>query len=393
MRRAAVVLLGPLLPLLARAEPAPVIGGDDVPTGKWPDAAAMYYPDGQQGCTGTLIAPTVALTAGHCLYDGGPSAVLVGTNSLSRRSEGDFLPVMKRIAYPQSQSTYDIAVVVLGQASRFAPRPIATGWARLDIKDGASVDIVGYGAVDRDANQYINELQEATTTITDADCVRSAGCNSAAMPAGELGAGGMGIDTCPGDSGGPLYVTTSYGSFLAGVTSRGYDDNRYYCSEGGIYVRPDKIVDWIEQQAGVPIARGPEPTFEALTAVRGHAAETQIDANDPKSESHTFALTTPPMHGTAKVTEDGRVRVCTDPGVAGQDSLVVTITDTTTAGRALAVTIPITIADGAPADSCDVDAFENDGSDGGCCDSGRNANGSVVLGIALAAVLRRRRRR
>lgn len=392
MRRAAVVLLGPLLPLLARAEPAPVIGGDDSPAGKWPDAAAMYYPDGQQGCTGTLIAPTVALTAGHCIYDGGPTNVLVGTNSLARRADGEFLPVMKRIPYPQSQSSYDIAVVVLSQPSTITPRPIATGWARLDIKDGASVDIVGYGAIDRDANDYINELQEATTTITDADCVRSAGCNSAAMPAGELGAGGMGIDTCPGDSGGPLYVTTSYGNFLAGVTSRGYDDNRYYCSEGGIYARPDKIVDWIEQQAGVPVARGPEPTFGPLVAVRGHAAETQIDANDPKSESHTFALTTPPANGTAKVTEDGRVRVCTNPGVAGPDSMVVTITDTTTAGRALAVKIPITINDGTPAESCDVDAFENDGSGGGCCDSGRSANGSVVLGIALAAVLRRRRR-
>ncbi|MDX2091798.1 MAG: trypsin-like serine protease [Kofleriaceae bacterium] len=391
MRRAAVVLLGPLLPLLARAEPAPVIGGDTSPAGKWPDTAAMYYPDGNQGCTGTLIAPTVVLTAGHCIYDGGPSAVLVGTNSLSRRADGEFLPVTKRIPYPDSDSTYDIAVLVLGQASRITPRPIATGWARADIKDGAAVAIAGYGAIDRDANDYVNEMQEATTTITDADCVRSAGCNPAAKPSGELGAGGMGIDTCPGDSGGPLYLTTSYGAFLAGVTSRGYDDNLYYCSEGGIYARPDKIINWIEQEAGVPVARGPEPTWDALAAVRGHAAETQLDANDPKSESHTYALTTPPMNGTAKVTADGRVRVCTDPGVAGQDSMVVTITDTTTPGRTLAVKMPITINDGAPGANCDVEAFENDGS-GGCCDSGRNANGSIVLGIGLVAVLRRRQR-
>ena len=39
------------------------------------------------------------------------------------------------------------------------------------------------------------------------------------MPDGELGAGGMGIDTCPGDSGGPLYLPTDFGTFLAGVTS------------------------------------------------------------------------------------------------------------------------------------------------------------------------------
>ena len=102
------------LPVAARAQPAPVIGGNDAPAGKWPDVAAMYYPDGQQGCTGTLIAPTVVLTAGHCIYDGGPSAVLVGTNSLARRGDGDFLPVTKRVEYPSSQSSYDVAVVVLG---------------------------------------------------------------------------------------------------------------------------------------------------------------------------------------------------------------------------------------------------------------------------------------
>ena len=30
-----------------------------------------------------------------------------------------------------------------------------------------------------------------------------------------------------------------YGAFLAGITSRGYTNNQYYCSEGGIYGRPD----------------------------------------------------------------------------------------------------------------------------------------------------------
>ena len=49
---------------------------------------------------------------------------------------------------------------------------------------------------------YVDELQEATTVITDADCSRTdLGCNIAAYPNGELGAGGMGVDSCPGDSG------------------------------------------------------------------------------------------------------------------------------------------------------------------------------------------------
>ena len=74
----------------------------------------------------------------------------------------------------------------------------------------------------------------------------------------------MGIDTCPGDSGGPMYLLTEYGTFLAGVTSRSYDNSQFACSEGGIYGRPDKIVDWIEQQTGVKVARGPEPTARPI---------------------------------------------------------------------------------------------------------------------------------
>src|SRR5436853_7921248 len=43
---------------------APVIGGTAAPPGKWPDAVGVL---GAQGaCTGTLIAPDVVITAGHC---------------------------------------------------------------------------------------------------------------------------------------------------------------------------------------------------------------------------------------------------------------------------------------------------------------------------------------
>src|SRR5262245_61843655 len=307
----------------------PVIGGSNAPPGKWPDAAAVYDGSGpvdQQVCSGTLIAPTVAITAGHCNESGIViDNILVGTNSLANPGLGEMLPVARRIEYPSSQTSEDVTVLVLARPSRFAPRAIASGWARLDIKNGAVVELVGYGAIDKQASTYIDELQEAQSTITDFDCSTSPGCNADAMPDGELGAGGMGIDTCPGDSGGPMYLLTDYGNFLAGVTSRSYDNATFPCSQGGIYERPDRIVDWIEQQAGVPVARAPEPTADPISVVRGQGGETMIAANDPKSHDHTFALTTPPAHGIAKVRDDGRVRVCADPTATGADSLTVTV--------------------------------------------------------------------
>ncbi len=390
MRAAVVVLSLSLVPVLADADPgtAPVIGGTDAPAGKWPDVAGVYFGGSTPECTGTLIAPTVVLTAGHCA--GGITSVLIGTSSLARQAEGDMVPVMQTIEYPQSETTEDIAVLILTRSSTKAPRSIATGWASLDIKNGASISIVGYGAIDKSARMYVNELKEATTTITDADCTdHPDSCNPGAQPAGELGAGGMGIDTCPGDSGGPLYLPTDYGTFLAGVTSRGYTDNVYDCSEGGLYARPDKIVRWIEEVAKVEVGRGPEPTVpRSLSGVRGHLIEAQIDANDPKSEKHIYAITAQPTYATAAIRNDGHLRVCTDPAVVAMDTLSLSVTDKNDPSRTLAYTIALQITEGNAGDGCDADDFDS----GGCCDSGRSAGGSLPIGIGVLLLLRRRRR-
>src|SRR5687767_2580380 len=77
-----------------------ILGGGDAPAGKWPDVAAVLV-NGQQKCTGVLIAPNVALTAGHC-NEPLLRSILVGATSLARPSEGQTLNVVKRIEYPDS---------------------------------------------------------------------------------------------------------------------------------------------------------------------------------------------------------------------------------------------------------------------------------------------------
>ena len=390
---AAHLTLGTLLSTAAFAGSghAPVIGGANAPQGKWPDVAAVFFKSGttdQQECTGTLIAKNVVVTAGHC-NDPALDNVLLGTNSLARPQDGEIVPVMQRFEYPSSQTSEDITVLLLGRDAVEAPRKIATGWAQVDIKNGAPVQLVGYGATDANGNVYIDDLQEVMSTITDFDCTTSVGCNAPAKPDGELGAGGGGIDTCPGDSGGPMYLLTSYGDFLAGVTSRSYDNATKACGEGGIYERPDKIIAWAEQQTGVTMARGPEPTSEPLTGIATAPVEVKLEANDPLSTSHTFELTTPPTSGTAAVRADGEIRVCL--GTATTDSLTVTITDTNDITRKLAWTLPITATSGEAPNSCDASAFDGGPSGGGCCDAGRNAAGSLPLGLGVLVMLRRRR--
>jgi secreted trypsin-like serine protease len=65
---------------------------------------------------------------------------------------------------------------------------------------------------------------------------------------------GLQRDTCKGDSGGPLYIHTGNDQYaLLGVTSRGVRNGFTTCGDGGIYVRLDRCVDWIEQVTGIKL--------------------------------------------------------------------------------------------------------------------------------------------
>jgi secreted trypsin-like serine protease len=401
MRLATAALACSLIPAVAaRASggpPSEVIGGADAKAGKWPDVAAILFPDGNLDealCTGTLIAPNVVITAGHC-YDPTeplPDNVLIGTSSLASPGDGETIAIARGIVYPDADNTEDVAVLVLAQPATRAPRAIATGWAAADIANGAAVALVGYGATNSAGDHFIDALQEASSTITDFNCSVSPGCNTAAQPAGELGAGGKGVDTCPGDSGGPLYLTTAYGAFLAGVTSRSYDNAHVSCSDGGIYERPDKFIDWIQDVTQATVTRGPEPAADPIVGVPGDAGDTQIDVNDPGGSSHKFAITAQPALGMAKVRSDGAIRMCIDPDAApGDDSLTVRISDAKHSARSVTMTIPIHVQAGAPATAvpCDLAAFADDG---GCCDAGSAPRGALPIALGVLALVRRRRR-
>jgi uncharacterized protein (TIGR03382 family) len=362
----------------ARAGNAPVIGGHPSTDGKWPDAVAVMF-GGQQGCTGVLIAPTLVLTAGHCA-DPMLDQVVIGAPKMSQTQTGETIKVIKQTTYPSWQSSIDITLLVLEHPSTRPPRPIATGWARGDIANGAQVAIVGWGATDANAEQYPDAQQEALTTITDFDCSASPGCNAGAQPAGELGAGGMGIDTCPGDSGGPLYLVTSYGTFLAGTTSRSYDNAQSYCKDGGIYERPDKIVSWIEMQSGVTLPRGPEPTADVLEAQTGVASKGTIAPNDPKTGAkHAFTITTMPAHGTATIDGDGVVTYTSMAGYLGADELAVELHDADAPARTMSLKVAVDVTPKL---------------DEGCgCSSDRPSVGGLAPLFAIGFVVRRRRRR
>lgn len=385
---------------------ANVVGGEPVPEGVWEDTAAIGYNWGI-GCTGTLIAPDLVITAGHCNI--GIKYVIVGTNNYDQG--GERIDAIATYEYPNSQNSFDVTIVELEHEATVAPRTIASGCVIDEmLYDGAPVTIAGYGATDENASRYTSKLMQAFTTVGDHDCSEtSRGCHRSISPGGELIAGGDGVDSCNGDSGGPLYLNTEIGDFLVGVTSRAAYPADSYCGDGGIYARPDAILDWIESETGRTLERpdcdepqnaAPEPLVDNLIVEQGATRTTVIDPNDPDAgQTHVFAIVDPPVGGTATVDADGKVSYTADEDYIGEDDFVITVTDDGSPPMSADVVVPIEVRErsggGNPDDSGAPATDDGDGGDrrggGGCgCATGGASLAWALPGLALLAVRRRR---
>jgi secreted trypsin-like serine protease len=250
MQRTSSLLLPSCLALviahssIASAQPAPVVGGKKSPAGKWDDVVAVIGTTGV--CSGTLIAPDVVMTAGHCI-DTDPYEVITNTTDYAR-SGGDHIPVKWSRAFPEWFKRYDIGILMLEHVARPTPRPIAAACLASDRLSKASpLTIVGFGLTTPSGQDDNTELNEATIPVLDPMCEGDPSCEVAVRPGGEFTAGGRGTDSCFGDSGGPAFLDTPAGPVLVGVVSRGLALPGQPCGNGGVYVRADKVVAWAQR--------------------------------------------------------------------------------------------------------------------------------------------------
>jgi hypothetical protein len=368
--------------------PAPlgVVGGSPVADGSWPDAAAVYWGD-NVSCSGVLVAPNVVLTAGHC--EGNLTWVTLGTSDYE--VGGETLPVAEVYTHPNYLGTYDVTVLILGEDATVPPRAVAMDCVVEDaLRVGAPVAVVGFGATDLWAGQWGTVLQEAFTEITDPACEDlDADCNAAISPGGELIAGGDGVDSCSGDSGGPLYLLTPSGDYLVGLTSRGVIPSPTPCGGGGIYVRVDAVVDWIEEMSGETLARPvceginrpPSASAAPIALGRGLAGVSSVDVVDPNpGDVHLFAIEEPPERGTASIGASGEVIYVAELGWSGEDRFVVRVEDGGV--PVMQTTVEIAVTRAAPPSSIVLTPVACDGT------GGRGALG--VLALLTLLITRRR---
>ena len=168
-------------------------------------------------CTGTLVSPSVVVTAAHC-FDSSPTRVVAGffPDGVTEQ-DYDATASAQHPSYVPGRLAYaDIGLLLLATPVQgVTPMPLA-GAAPHRRRPGI---IVGFG---KDQLGMIGVKEMGT--------IRLRRCPRAFLPAGLLRRqlstslcwrptpGGQ--DTCPGDSGGPLLVN----GVVAGVTSGGYPD-------------------------------------------------------------------------------------------------------------------------------------------------------------------------
>jgi hypothetical protein len=209
MRRFMLLAVVALAAALVLATPAGAITYGAPDGDGHPEVGALLAPqafsDGTwEVCSGTLISPTVFLTAAHC--DQGLSRVSVTFDSSYDSATGKTYQGTWHAnpAFNQAQSDpMDVAVVVLDQpVTGITPARLPTAGSLSGLNNGARFTSVGYGA------QSVTIDHGPTFHYADVRYVASGGLNAvnkswlriSMNPA--RGDGG----TCYGDSGGPNFL-------------------------------------------------------------------------------------------------------------------------------------------------------------------------------------------
>jgi secreted trypsin-like serine protease len=286
---AAVLLVSLVLAASATASPsaatsratnaqatASVIGGHNASISKYPSLAYIEGLQATSGyaCTGTVVAPRVVLTAGHCVEDiesssivePGEIAVATGVSNLRKIPRAQVSEVVQVLANPEFNPAKlhgDAGLLILAAPVTAPPIALATGADAALYEPGDELTIAGWGIDDRNTGHAPNQLQTATVPIEEASRCRQG--TRRFYPFYEptrqvctLDAPHFKVTSCHGDSGGPAIATRTDGTMVeVGVTSLG--DATCNPASPAVFTRVDQIDEWVQSWIDAVENGGPTP--------------------------------------------------------------------------------------------------------------------------------------
>lgn len=278
------VALTATIAALVPASASAVVGGRDAQPGELPAVAAVTL-GSLFGCTGTLIAPTWVLTAGHCGSLTGATGVSspiswpaplidVRMNSITAHNGDGYVASVKRAVIPPEylglEAGYDITLLELNEAAPVEPVKVAGPGQTSIWAPGVLQTIAGFGVTEEGGDSPDVMQVAAVPRISDAMCAEQVDIfDAATMVCAGFPEGG--VDTCQGDSGGPMFGKTSGGVLrVTGATSFG--DGCARPNAPGVYARVAQGVlqDFIRTTAGdIAIDSATETTSGRTTKGRG----------------------------------------------------------------------------------------------------------------------------
>lgn len=199
-----------------RAEPAsvtrrPLIGGalatDD------PAVVALQFPSSDQAfCTGTLISPSVILTAAHCVDMAGTDPNVTAFFGDDVKAEGIRVGIGAKVQHlgwtGRVDDGNDIAMILLNfPQDPFLP-VLLNDVAPLSEQIGSPYRQVGFGVFDRETGEADGKKREGTTAITGVDAEGTV-----------VFSGDDDLSVCFGDSGGPGLIAVDGVEYVAGIHS------------------------------------------------------------------------------------------------------------------------------------------------------------------------------
>jgi trypsin len=321
-----------------------VIGGDTVSISQFPWQAAVVYskadrptrnPHQRQFCGGSLITPSIVLTAGHCVWDNDPDCISVadflindgsGDDGTLKMDPGEVDVVLGSstlsTAPPENEHTVQATAVQAdnpatpGVNESFNPNTLDNDAAYLVLSapvaldantqtvmlagggegdvwaPGVFEDISGWGSIAEGGGTVDTLRAGSVPIVSDPTCAVDYGSDF--DPATMVCAGYQegGVDTCQGDSGGPLEAPLSAGGYrLVGITSWGIG-----CAEPGfpgVYTRvadADLRVAIVAQKEQLETAAGIAPPYDIV----GTSGTPRGGITFPPPESGGGGSTIPP---------------------------------------------------------------------------------------------------